>query len=62
MGADIYHAFPVAAKIFDQANEILGFDLSKLCFEGPAEELNSTAISQPAIFTTSAAILEVLKN
>ena len=62
MGADIYHAFPVAAKIYDKANEILGFDLSKLCFEGPAEELNSTAISQPAIFTTSAALLEVLRT
>ncbi len=62
MGADIYHAFPIAAKVFDHANDILGYNLSKLCFEGPAEELNSTAVSQPAIFTTSAAILEVLKN
>jgi [acyl-carrier-protein] S-malonyltransferase len=62
MGADIYHAFPIAAKVFDHANDILGYDLSKLCFEGPAEELNSTAFSQPAIFTTSAAILEVLKS
>jgi len=62
MGADVYHAFPIAAKVFDHANDILGYDLSKLCFEGPAEELNSTAVSQPAIFTTSAAILEVLKN
>lgn len=62
MGADIYHAFPIAAKIFDHANDILGYNLSKLCFEGPAEELNSTAFSQPAIFTTSAAILEVLKS
>ena len=62
MGADIYHAFPIASKIYDKANDILGFDLSKLCFEGPAEELNSTAVSQPAIFTTSAALLEVLKN
>ena len=62
MGADIYHAFPIASKVFDHANDILGYDLSKLCFEGPAEELNSTAVSQPAIFTTSAAILEVLKS
>jgi len=62
MGADIYHAFPIAAKIFDYANDILGYNLSKLCFEGPAEELNSTTFSQPAIFTTSAAILEVLKS
>ena len=62
MGADIVHSFDKAAEIFKQANEIVGFDLSGICFEGPAEELNSTAVSQPAIFTTSAAILEVLKT
>jgi [acyl-carrier-protein] S-malonyltransferase len=62
MGADIYHAFAAASKIFDKANEILSFDLKKLCFEGPAEELNSTAVSQPAIFTTSAALLEIIRN
>ncbi|MBN1973445.1 MAG: ACP S-malonyltransferase [Sedimentisphaerales bacterium] len=62
MGADVYHAFTAAAKIYDKANNILGYNLSKLCFEGPAEELNSTAISQPAIFTSSAAILEVLRT
>jgi [acyl-carrier-protein] S-malonyltransferase len=61
MGADIVHSFDKAAEIFKKANEILGFDLSAICFEGPAEELNSTAISQPAIFTMSAAILEVLR-
>ena len=62
MGADIARSFDKAADIFKKANEILGFDLSGICFEGPAEELNSTAISQPAIFTTSAAILEVLRT
>ena len=62
MGAEIAQSFPVAAEIFKKANEIIGFDLSGICFEGPAEKLNSTAISQPAIFTTSAAILEVLKT
>jgi len=62
MGADIAHLFPAAAEIFKKANEIIGFDLSGMCFEGPAEELSSTTISQPAIFTTSAAILEVLKT
>ena len=62
MGADIARSFDKAAEIFKKANEILGFDLSGICFEGPAEELNSTAISQPAIFTTSAAILEVLRT
>lgn len=62
MGADIAKAYPVAAEIFDRANDITGLDLSGLCFEGPAEQLNSTTISQPAIFATSAAILEVLRT
>jgi [acyl-carrier-protein] S-malonyltransferase len=62
MGADIAQSFPVAARIYDKANQIVGFDLRKLCFEGPAEQLNTTTISQPAIFATSAAILEVLKT
>jgi [acyl-carrier-protein] S-malonyltransferase len=62
MGAEIAHSFPAAAAIFDKANDIVGFDLSAICFEGPAEQLSSTTISQPAIFTTSAAILEVLKT
>jgi len=62
MGADIAHSFPVAAEIFKKANEIIGFDLREICFEGPAEQLSSTTISQPAIFTTSAAILEVLRT
>jgi len=62
MGAEIAKSFPVAANIFKRANNILGFDLSSICFEGPAEKLNSTTISQPAIFATSAAILEVLKT
>jgi [acyl-carrier-protein] S-malonyltransferase len=62
MGADIAKAFPAAAEIFDKANDIVGFDLKDICFEGPAEELNSTTISQPAIFTTSAAILAVIRT
>ena len=62
MGADIAHAFPAAAEIFKKANEIIGFDLRGMCFEGPADQLNSTTISQPAIFTASAAILEVLRT
>jgi [acyl-carrier-protein] S-malonyltransferase len=62
MGKDIAETFPAAAAIFKRANEILGFDLTGICFEGPAELLNTTAISQPAIFTTSAAILEVIRT
>jgi [acyl-carrier-protein] S-malonyltransferase len=62
MGAEIARSFPPAAEIFNKANDIVGYDLSGICFEGPAEQLSSTAISQPAIFTTSAAILEVLRS
>ena len=61
-GAEIAQSFPAAAEIYEKANDIVGFDLSGLCFEGPAEQLNSTTISQPAIFATSAAILEVLRT
>ena len=62
MGVEFAREFPVAAQIFERANDIVGFDLRGICFEGPAEELNSTTISQPAIFTTSAAILEILRT
>ncbi len=56
MGRDVADAFPVAAQTFARADEVLGFKLSALCFEGPAERLNATDIQQPAIFTTSVAL------
>jgi len=62
MGAKIAQSFHVAAKIYEQANKIIGYDLRRICFEGPPEGLNTTTVSQPAIFVTSAAILEVLKT
>ena len=62
MGIEIAREFSVAAQIFEKANEIVGFDLRAFCFEGPAEQLNSTTVSQPAIFTVSVAILEVLRT
>ena len=62
MGADVARAFPPAAAVFQKANDILGFDLRRICFEGPADHLDTTTISQPAIFTTSAAILEVIRT
>ena len=61
MGKQIADEFPIANQLFDQANEILGYDLKKLCFEGPAEELNATANSQPGLFVASIAALEKLK-
>jgi len=62
MGADIVRAHPEAAQIYREANNIVGFDLSNICFEGPPDKLNTTTISQPAIFVTSAAILEMLRT
>lgn len=62
MGKDIAEAYPEAAAIYKRADEVLGYEISKYCFEGPQEELNLTNISQPAIFVTSAAILEVVRT
>ncbi|MFA5783421.1 MAG: ACP S-malonyltransferase [Phycisphaerae bacterium] len=62
MGKDIAQEFSEAAAIFQKANSIVGYDLQTVCFDGPDEKLNSTAISQPAIFTVTAAILEVMKS
>ena len=61
MGQSLCAEFPAAKAIFDQANEILGYDLADLCFNGPAERLNATDVSQPALFVTSMAALEKLK-
>ncbi|MCF6157782.1 MAG: ACP S-malonyltransferase [wastewater metagenome] len=62
MGKDFYLQFREAQDVFHQANEVLGFDIATLCFEGKQEELNMTSICQPAILTTSLAILEVVKR
>lgn len=55
MGKDFAERSPEARAIFDRANAALGFDLADLCFHGPAERLNQTDMSQPAIYTTSVA-------
>ena len=60
MGADIAEAFPEARAVFDRADEILGFPLSRLCFDGPADELDDTANTQPAVYTCTLAMWEVL--
>ncbi|MDD5496664.1 MAG: ACP S-malonyltransferase [Candidatus Omnitrophica bacterium] len=59
MGKDLYDNFPAAKEIFDKANSLLKIDLKKICFEGPQEELSTTANSQPAILTMSVAALKV---
>ncbi|MBN1505557.1 MAG: ACP S-malonyltransferase [Sedimentisphaerales bacterium] len=61
MGADVAAAFPAAADLFARANQVVGFDLREVCFGGPADRLNSTTISQPAIFVTSAALLAAIQ-
>ena len=62
MGKELYENFHEAKNIFDNANEILKFDLKNLTFNGEVEELNITENTQPAILTTSIAALEVLKS
>lgn len=62
MGKDLYDAFPQAREIFDKANTLLKFDLKKLCFEGPQNELSTTNNSQPAILTASIAALRVFES
>lgn len=62
MGKDYYDNSPAAKAIFDKADEVLGFSLSKLCFEGPEEDLRQTINAQVAIFTVSMAILAALKE
>lgn len=62
MGKEIYNEYSEAKEIYDKANEVLGFDLKELCFSGEAEELNKTENTQPAILTTSIAILKVLES
>jgi [acyl-carrier-protein] S-malonyltransferase len=60
MGRDLASTFPVARRIFEEANDALGFDLANLCFQGPEEQLRLTEFTQPAIFTVSVAMLRVL--
>lgn len=61
MGQQLYETLPAARALYDRAREVLGYDLAKICFEGPAEELDSTVYSQPALFVTSLAALEQLR-
>jgi [acyl-carrier-protein] S-malonyltransferase len=62
MGKDFAEADPESMTFFDKANDVLGFDLKKVCFEGPAEELTKSNICQPAIFVTSWAAYTALKK
>lgn len=62
MGKDLAAAHPVARQTFQEADDALGFSISRLCFEGPDDQLKMTEITQPAILTVSTAICRVLKE
>lgn len=62
MGQDLAQRYSVARDTFTEADDLLGFSLSSLCFEGPEDELNDTINTQPAIFVTSLAALRVLRS
>ncbi len=62
MGKDIAAAYPIARETFEQADDILGFKLSELCFDGPESELNDTINTQPALFVWGIATLRILQS
>jgi [acyl-carrier-protein] S-malonyltransferase len=62
MGKDLAAAHPVAAEFFSKADGILGYSLTQIAFEGPAEELTKTSVCQPALYTHGLAVLSVLKE
>jgi [acyl-carrier-protein] S-malonyltransferase len=62
MGADLYQSSPMAKALFDQANDILGFNLTSIMFEGTDEELKQTNVTQPAIFLHSVAMAAVASD
>lgn len=62
MGKDLYSNYPAAKELFDLADQVLGFSLSSIMFEGTAEELKETKVTQPAIFTMSVIMAKLLGN
>src|SRR5206468_9248113 len=62
MGKDLAEKFPAARQIFEAADDGLGFALSDLCFNGPAEQLQLTENTQPAILATSIAVLRAMES
>ncbi|WP_457611144.1 ACP S-malonyltransferase [Lutibacter sp.] len=60
MGVDLYEKFPEAQELFEKANKILGFSITDIMFEGTAEELKQTKVTQPAIFLHSTILAKIL--
>jgi [acyl-carrier-protein] S-malonyltransferase len=61
MGRDLANAYPAARHLYELADSVLGFSLSKLCFDGPGDKLDDTINTQPAIFVTSLAVLHAIE-
>ncbi len=62
MGSDLFSSSKAVRMVFQEADDVLGFSLSKLCFEGPEEELRQTVNTQPAIMTVSVACYLALEE
>lgn len=62
MGKDLAEAFPAARRTFEEVDEALGFSLSTLCFDGPADDLTATLNAQPALLTHGAAVWAVVRE
>src|SRR5258708_22419154 len=62
MGKDVYDAYPVARRVFQEIDDALGYSISQLCFSGPEDQLKLTENTQPAILAVSAAIHAVLED
>jgi [acyl-carrier-protein] S-malonyltransferase len=62
MGRDLFEGSPAARRLFEQADRVLGYSLSQLCFDGPGDRLQETQHAQPAIFTASLAALEAARE
>ena len=62
MGSDLYEHYSIAQELFKKADDILEFDITSLCFDGPAEELKQTRNTQPAIFLHSIIVTTLLRD
>lgn len=62
MGKDLYDNSPVAKELFEKANEVLGFDITKIMFEGSAEDLKQTKVTQPAVFLHSVILAKTIED
>ena len=62
MGKDLYETSAIAKELFDKANEILGFNITEIMFNGTDEELKQTKVTQPAVFLHSVILAKTLTN